>query len=66
MRCLVRCLQAGQRLGRIGPAADVATGSTLIIGAIHGQVLPRVRFAAPGTAFSVPPGPRREARHDGS
>ena len=53
---LLRYLLAEQRLGRIDPAADVAAASTLLVGAIHGQVLPRVLFAAPGTPFSAPPG----------
>jgi len=53
---LLRYLLAEQRLGRIDPGADVATASTLLVGAIHGQVLPRVLFAAPGTLFSAPPG----------
>ncbi len=53
---LLRYLLAEQRLGRIDPGADVAAASTLLVGAIHGQVLPRVLFAAPGTSFSAPPG----------
>ena len=53
---LTRYLLAEQRLGRIDPGADVTAASTLIVGAIHGQVLPRVLFAAPGTPFSVTPG----------
>ncbi len=53
---LTRYLLAEQRLGRIDPGADVTAASTLIVGAIHGQVLPRVLFAAPGTPFSAPPG----------
>ena len=53
---LLRYLLAEQRLGRIDPAADVAAASTILVGAIHGQVLPRVLFAAPGTPFSASPG----------
>ena len=53
---LLRYLLAEQRLGRIDPVADVAAASTLLVGAIHGQVLPRVLFGAPGTPFSAPPG----------
>ena len=53
---LLRYLLAEQQLGRIDPDADVAAASTLLVGAIHGQVLPRVLFAAPGTPFSASPG----------
>jgi hypothetical protein len=53
---LTRYLLAEQRLGRIDPAADVEAASTLIVGAIHGQVLPRVVFAAPGEPVTVPAG----------
>jgi hypothetical protein len=41
-------LLAEQRLGRVDPAADIDAAATLIVGAIHGQVLPRVFFAPPG------------------
>jgi AcrR family transcriptional regulator len=41
-------LLAEQRLGRVDPAADIEAAATLIVGAIHGQVLPRVFFAPPG------------------
>ena len=53
---LTRYLRAEQRLGRIGPDADVEAASTLIVGAIHGQVLPRVLFAPPGSPVSFPAG----------
>ena len=53
---LTRYLRAEQRLGRIDPAADVEAASTLIVGAIHGQVLPRVVFATPGEPVTVPAG----------
>ncbi len=53
---LLRYLLAEQRLGRIDPGADVAAASILLVGAVHGQVLPRVLFAAPGTPFSASPG----------
>ncbi len=53
---LTRYLRAEQRLGRIDPDADVEAASTLIVGAIHGQVLPRVLFAPPGDPVSFPAG----------
>jgi AcrR family transcriptional regulator len=53
---LTRYLRAEQRLGRIDPAADVEAASTLIVGAIHGQVLPRVVFATPGEPVTLPAG----------
>jgi AcrR family transcriptional regulator len=49
-------LRAEQRLGRIDPAADVDAAAMLIVGAIHGQVLPRVLFSPPGTPVTAPPG----------
>lgn len=49
-------LRAEQRLGRIEPAADVEAATMLIVGAIHGQVLPRVLFNPPGTPVTAPPG----------
>ncbi|HUA28003.1 MAG TPA: helix-turn-helix domain-containing protein [Streptosporangiaceae bacterium] len=49
-------LLAEQRLGRIDEAADVDAAVTLIVGTIHGEILPRVMFAPPGTRVSPPPG----------
>ena len=37
------------------PSADVEAAITLIVGAIHGQVLPRVMFAPPGSQVTTPP-----------
>ena len=53
---LTAYLCAEQRLGRIDPAADTDAASALIIGAIHGQVLPRVLFNPPGSPITTPPG----------
>jgi AcrR family transcriptional regulator len=53
---LTAYLQAEQRLGRIDPAADIEAVSTLIVGVIHGQVLPRLLFSPPGTSLTSPPG----------
>jgi len=48
-------LHAEQELGRINGAADVGAITVLLVGAIHGQVLPRMLFNPPGTAMSMPP-----------
>jgi AcrR family transcriptional regulator len=53
---LTRYLLAEQRLGRIDAEVDVEAVSTLIVGAIHGQVLPRVVFATPGEPITFPSG----------
>jgi hypothetical protein len=41
-------LRGEQELGRIDDAADVDAATSLIVGAIHGQILPRVLFSPPG------------------
>jgi AcrR family transcriptional regulator len=53
---LTAYLQAEQRLGRIDAAADIDAAASLIVGAMHGQILPRVLFAPPGAPISIPPG----------
>src|SRR5690242_15030326 len=53
---LTAYLQGEQRLGRIDAAADIEAAASLIVGAMHGQILPRVLFAPPGTPVSIPPG----------
>ena len=53
---LTAYLHAEQRLGRIDPAADVDAAASLVVGAIHGQILPRVLFAPPGGPVVIPPG----------
>jgi AcrR family transcriptional regulator len=53
---LTRYLQAEQELGRIDSAADSDAVAMLVVGAIHGQVLPHVLFSPPGGAVSMPPG----------
>jgi AcrR family transcriptional regulator len=52
---LTAYLYAEQRLGRIDPAADVDAAASLVVGAIHGQILPRVLFAPPGGPVVIPP-----------
>jgi AcrR family transcriptional regulator len=49
-------LLAEQRLGRIDRAADVDAAVTLIVGTIHGEILPRVLFAPPGSRVTAAPG----------
>jgi hypothetical protein len=49
-------LRAEQRLGRIDASADIDAATMLVIGAMHGQVLPRVMFSPPGTPITAPPG----------
>jgi AcrR family transcriptional regulator len=48
-------LAAEQRIGRIDQAADVEAAVTLIVGTIHGEILPRVMFRPPGSQVPVPP-----------
>jgi AcrR family transcriptional regulator len=48
-------LAAEQRIGRIDSSADVEAAVTLIVGTIHGEVLPRVMFAPPGSQVTTPP-----------
>jgi AcrR family transcriptional regulator len=48
-------LYAEQRLGRIDAAADIDATATLIVGAIHGEILPRVLFTAPGSPIIISP-----------
>jgi AcrR family transcriptional regulator len=49
-------LAAEQRIGRIDRGADVEAAVTLIVGTIHGEILPRVMFRPPGSQVPVPPG----------
>jgi len=52
---LAAYLRAEQRLGRITAAADVDAVVILIVGAIHGQVLPRLIFSPPGASIASTP-----------
>jgi AcrR family transcriptional regulator len=49
-------LRAEQRLGRVDGAADIGAASALVVGLIHGQVLPRLIFQPGGAPLTVPPG----------
>jgi len=53
---LAAYLRGEQRLGRIDQDADLDATVTLVVGAIHGQVLPKVLFSPPGGAITTPPG----------
>jgi AcrR family transcriptional regulator len=48
-------LAAEQRIGRIDQRADIEAAVTLIVGTIHGEILPRVMFRLPGSQVPVPP-----------
>jgi AcrR family transcriptional regulator len=52
---LTAYLRAEQRLGRIDGTTDIDAAVTLVVGAIHGQVLPRVLFSPPGSPITTPP-----------
>src|SRR5262249_19712687 len=49
-------LRGEQQLGRIDAGADIGAAASLIIGAIHGQVLPRVLLNPPGSQIATEPG----------
>ena len=49
-------LRAEQRLGRIDADADIDAAVTLVVGVVHGEILPRVMFSPPGTRVSAPSG----------
>ena len=53
---LLHYLQGERERGRIDVHADLDAATSLIVGAVHGQVLPRVLFAPPGTRPATPPG----------
>ena len=49
-------LRAEQRLGRVGRTVDIEATVALVVGTVHGEVLPRMLFAAPGSEVVIPPG----------
>ncbi len=54
---LLHYLDGERQLGRIDAGADLDAATSLIVGAVHGQVLPRVLFAPPGGSRpATPPG----------
>ena len=61
-------LRAEQRLGRVGRAVDIEATVALVVGTVHGEVLPRMLFAAPGSQVTIssgPAGPDSADRHGG-
>jgi AcrR family transcriptional regulator len=48
-------LRAEQRLGRVSRAVDIEATVALVVGTIHGEVLPRMLFAVPGSQVTLPP-----------
>jgi AcrR family transcriptional regulator len=53
---LTAYLLAEQEIGRIRPDTDIGTVSDLVVGAIHGNVLPRILFSPPGHPVTAEPG----------
>ena len=53
---LTTYLRGEQRLGRVGADVDIDAAAALIVGAMHGQILPRVLFTPPGSPVTIPPG----------
>jgi AcrR family transcriptional regulator len=53
---LTAYLRGEQQLGRIDADADIGAAVALIVGAIHGQVLPKVLLNPPGSPITTPPG----------
>lgn len=53
---ITRYLRAEQELGRVAATADIDAAATLIVGTMHGHVLPRMLFNPPGTTPGTPPG----------
>jgi AcrR family transcriptional regulator len=52
---LTAYLDAEQQLGRVSAAADIDAAVMLVVGAIHGQVLPQVLLGRPGRPAPPPP-----------
>ena len=48
-------LRAEQRLGRVAQTVDIEATVALVVGTVHGEVLPRMLFAAPGSQVTIPP-----------
>lgn len=53
---LAEYLRAERDLGRLAPDADPEAAATMIIGACHEMVLPRLFLGAPDDGVDVPPG----------
>jgi AcrR family transcriptional regulator len=48
-------LRAEQQAGRVDKSADIEAAVALVVGAIHGEILPRVMFSLPGSQVTTPP-----------
>jgi AcrR family transcriptional regulator len=53
---LLAYLRAEQQLGRVAATADIDAATALIVGAIHGQILPQVLLRPPGSPITAAPG----------
>ena len=53
---LTAYLRGEQRLGRVDAAADIDAAASLLVGAIHGQILPRVLLDQPSKPIVIPSG----------
>jgi AcrR family transcriptional regulator len=53
---LTAYLLAEQQIGRVSADTDIDTVTTLVVGAIHGNVLPRILFSPPGSSVTAEPG----------
>ena len=53
---LTAYLRGEQRLGRIRAGVDIDAAAALIVGAMHGQILPRMLFTPQGSPITIPPG----------
>ena len=53
---LTAYLRGEQRLGRVRADVDIDAAAALIVGAMHGQIVPRVLFTPPGSPVTIPPG----------
>jgi AcrR family transcriptional regulator len=53
---LTAYLRGEQRLGRIRVGVDIDAAAALIVGAMHGQILPRMLFTPQGSPVTIPPG----------
>lgn len=52
---LARYLRAEQALHRVDPAADIGAATKLVVGAMHGEVLPGALFSPGGRPAAPPP-----------
>ena len=53
--CPPTCARNSGNMGRVAADADIDAAVILIVGAIHGQVLPQLIFSLPGSTITVSP-----------